>query len=186
MVLQSDHHILLIQKEARLFVKNNQTEIKVEPNFTLRGSVFGPEIKATSTYIMDTFHKREEIKCLSFADVFGGKIHAALSRQHPRDLFDIKHLLENEGITEEIRKAFLVYLISGPRSIHETIMPNLKDISENLIKEFQGMANAEVTREDLENARELLIKRIKETLTVEEKHFLVGFKKLGSTPYISD
>lgn len=171
-------HPLDAQGEVRLLVKNSKAEIKVEPNFTLRGSVFDPEIKATSTYIMDTFHKREEVKCLSFADVFGGKIIAALSRQHPRDLFDIKHLLENEGITEEIRKAFLVYLISGPRPIHETIMPNLKDISEDEIKKFQAMANIKVTLKDLKSARELLIKKIKETLTIEEKHFLVGFKKL--------
>ena len=171
-------HLLDAQKEVRLFVKKNRTEIKVEPNFILRGSVFNSEIKPIFTYATDTFHKEMEVKCLSFPDLFAGKIHAALSRQHPRDLFDIKYLLENEGVTENTRKAFLVYLISGPRPIHEIIMPNLKDISENLIREFQGMANAEVTLKDLENARELLINTIKENLTDEEKKFLVGFKKL--------
>jgi len=29
---------------------------------------------------------------VSFEDLFGGKLHAAVDRQHPRDLFDIKLL----------------------------------------------------------------------------------------------
>ena len=166
------------QSEVRLFVSNNHAQIKVEPNFILRGSVFSPEIKATSTYISDTFHQKIEVKCLSFADLFAGKMIAALSRQHPRDLFDIKILFENEGITEKIRKAFIVYLISSPRPIHEVLEPNLKDISADAMQEFQGMINVKFTIEDFKSARELLITTIKETLTIEEKNFLVGFKKL--------
>jgi hypothetical protein len=46
---------------------------------------------------------------LSIPDLYGGKICAALDRQHPRDLFDVKVLLEQGGITEELRKAFVVY-----------------------------------------------------------------------------
>ena len=171
-------HPLDTQNESRLFVTNNLAEIKVEPNFIIRGSVFSPEIKVISKNIMDTFHKKVEVKCLSFSDLFAGKTIAALSRQHPRDLFDIKYLLEKEGITEGIRKAFLVYLISSPRPIHEILIPNLKDITKATIQEFQGMVNIEITPEELKNTRELLINTIQETLTDEEKHFLIGFKKL--------
>ncbi len=171
-------HPLEAQNEARLFVTNNLAEIKVEPSFILRGSVFNPEIKSVSKNIMNTFHKKAEVKCLNFADLFAGKIIAALSRQHPRDLFDIKYLLEKEGMTDKVRKAFLVYLISSPRPIHEIIRPNLKDITETTMYEFQGMVNTKITPEDLKNTRELLINTIKKTLTVEEKHFLIGFKKL--------
>ena len=171
-------HPFNTQKEVRLFVKNKLAEIKVEPNFILRGSVFNPEVKTISKYITDTFHKQIEVRCLSFPDLFAGKIIAALSRQHPRDLFDIKYLLEKEGIAEAVRKAFLVYLISSPRPIHEVLIPNLKDISESTIREFQGMVNTEITFEELKNIRKLLINTIKETLTDEEKHFLISFKKL--------
>ena len=171
-------HPLNGQSEVRLFVRNNHAQIKVEPNFVLRGSVFSPEIKSTSAYISNTFHQKVEVQCLSFADVFGGKIHAALSRQHPRDLFDIKCLFEGAGITKEVRKAFLVYLISSPRPIHEVIMPNLKDVSTNEMQEFQGMTNVKFTIEDLKHMRKLLISTIKETLTIKEKNFLMSFKKL--------
>jgi len=38
------------------------------------------------------------------AQLFGGKLCAALDRQHPRDLFDVKHFLENEGFNFEIKR----------------------------------------------------------------------------------
>lgn len=45
-----------------------------------------------------------EVPVVSLGDLYGGKLCAALDRQHPRDLYDILLLLKNEGITEEIRK----------------------------------------------------------------------------------
>ncbi len=34
---------------------------------------------------------------VSFADLYGGKIVAALDRQHPRDLYDVRLLLRMKG-----------------------------------------------------------------------------------------
>jgi len=51
------------------------------------------------------FEKSVRVQSLSLEDLYGGKICAALDRQHPRDLFDIKMLLDNEGITDKIRTA---------------------------------------------------------------------------------
>ena len=72
-----------------------------------------------------------EIAVVSFEDLYAGKITAALDRQHPRDLFDIKQLLDNEGITDKLRKALLVYIISHPRPIAELLNPHFKDISDS-------------------------------------------------------
>ena len=120
-----------------------------------------------------------DANCLSFADLFGGKICAALDRQHPRDLFDIKYFLENESFTKEVRKSFIVYLISHPRPIHEVLSPNLKDISNMFNDEFQGMTILEVTLgHELVQARDKLIKSIRENLTIEEKNFILSIKDL--------
>ena len=116
------------QSEAKLFVSNDQAEIKVEPNFTLRGSIFESATKALSKAVSLKFGKEVDANCLSFADIFGGKICAALDRQHPRDLFDIKYFLENEGLTKEIRKSFIVYLISHPRPINEVLSPTIEKL----------------------------------------------------------
>ena len=86
--------------------------IKIEPNLVIRGSIdptVDKDIAAETEKELGLF---ASAKCLSVADVYGGKICAALDRQHPRDLFDIKLLLETEGVTEEIRRAFIIYLIS--------------------------------------------------------------------------
>jgi hypothetical protein len=114
---------------------------------------------------------------LSVADLYGGKLCAALDRQHPRDLFDVMVLLENEGITEHIRKAFVVYLASHDRPINELLDPTRKDIRRVYESEFAGMTIKGVGYEDLIGARETLIQTLKEELTEGEKAFLVSLKK---------
>ncbi len=119
-----------------------------------------------------------EVPVVSLPDLYAGKICAALDRQHPRDLFDIKFLLENEGLTEEIRIAFIVYLISHSRPIAEIINPIRKDITDIYHGEFANMAEIEVPLEELKAVREELIKQIASSFTKDEKNFLLSFKKL--------
>lgn len=99
-----------------------------------------------------------------------------MDRQHPRDLYDIKLLLENEGITDEIRKGFLVYLISHNRPIHESLNPVMKEIKSAYEAEFQGMVNEDVSYEELLKVRSILVDLIKKILTRDEKDFLISFK----------
>lgn len=89
--------------------------VKVEPNLVLRGSVYQPSEKLLCTQAREMFGLGISFLTLSEEDLYGGKICAALDRQNPRDLFDIKLLLENEGFGDNIRKAFIVYLISHSR-----------------------------------------------------------------------
>jgi predicted nucleotidyltransferase component of viral defense system len=60
----------------------------------------------------DTLQAELEVPMASLEDIYGGKLVAALDRQHPRDLFDVMQLYENEGITPAIRRAFVVYIAS--------------------------------------------------------------------------
>jgi predicted nucleotidyltransferase component of viral defense system len=71
------------------------------------------------------FGRSASANVISYAELFGGKICAALDRQHPRDLFDIYHMLENEGLTDEVRMGFIALLLSGNRPIHEMIRPRV-------------------------------------------------------------
>jgi hypothetical protein len=43
------------------------------------------------------------VPVVSHADLFGGKVSAALDRQHPRDLFDVRHLLDAEGFDGDVQ-----------------------------------------------------------------------------------
>jgi hypothetical protein len=99
-----------------------------------------------------------------------------LDRQHPRDLFDVKLLLDNEGITEEIRKAFVVYLASHDRPIHELLDPKPKNIRKIYENEFADMTVDPVSYDDLIGARETLIETLRKELSDGERQFLVSLK----------
>lgn len=96
----------------------------------------------------------------------------------PRNLFDIKLLLENEGITNGIRKAFVVYLASHSRPIHELLNPNLLDITLPYQNEFVGMTNENITLKELISARDQLILNLKSNLSEKERMFLLSLKNM--------
>ena len=160
----------------RLFIEQNDTRIKVETSPVLRGTVNTPEIRKVRDSVEDEFGYVKG-PVVSLADLYGGKICAALDRQHPRDLFDIKLLLEKEGITDDIRKAFLVYLISHARPMAELLNPNRKDISSLYENEFSGIVTQEVSLKELETTRESLIEQLNKYITNDERNFLLSFKR---------
>jgi predicted nucleotidyltransferase component of viral defense system len=162
---------------TKLIVAASQTRIKIEPNEVIRGSVFPSEDRELTQRAENMFERWVTARLLSVPDLYGGKICAALDRQHPRDLFDVKLLLEQEGITDEIRKAFVVYLASHDRPISELLDPTRKDIQQIYESEFAGMTIDEVSYEDLVNAREKLIETLKEEMTDKEKAFMISLKE---------
>jgi hypothetical protein len=99
-----------------------------------------------------------------------------LDRQHPRDLFDVKLILDNEGITDEIRKAFVIYLASHDRPIHELLDPAAKNIRRIYGNEFAGMTVVSIPYQDLIAARVTLIETLRKELTGGEREFLVSLK----------
>lgn len=161
----------------KLFIKHPDALVKVEPNEVIRGCVFPVEKRDLIKEAEELFGLFISITTLSKADIYGGKICAALDRQHPRDLFDIKLLLENEGITESIRKAFIIYLISHDRPISEVIQPRLKDIKQAYENEFIEMTNLPITYDDLLETRQLLIEEINKSLTERDKKFILSIKE---------
>jgi predicted nucleotidyltransferase component of viral defense system len=166
---------------SKLQVHANHAMIKIEPNFILRGSVFPCEEKELCDKAQGEFLKFMRVKTLSVADLYGGKICAALDRYHPRDLFDIKLLLENQGLIESVRQAFIVYLVSGSRPIHELLEPRISDVSqlefENTFKnEFAGMTTISVSHEELKDIRSKLPRLLLDSFTDNERMFLVHLK----------
>ena len=154
----------------------NNVTVKVEINPVIRGAVFSTEKAPLCEKAVMMLESNIEITRLSIPDLYGGKICAALDRQHPRDLFDVYLLLKNEGFTANIRKAFIVYLISHPRPISELLDPNIKDIRPIFENEFQGMTFNPVTLNQLVDTRDKLLGLIKMELTEEERKFILSVK----------
>jgi len=142
----------------------------------IRGSVYPTQTLSLCRKAKDMFERAIDIQSLSLPDLYGGKICAALDRQHPRDLFDIKLLLENEGLSNEIRKAFVVYLISHNRPMVEILDPGLQNLTEIFNLEFEGMTIETVTLDELVSVRSELIKVIKQSLTIDERKFILSVK----------
>lgn len=111
---------------TKLNVRTEATMIKVEASPVLRGTVFDPQLMPVSVSVQDRVGYAE-MNLVSFDDLYAGKIAAALDRQHPRDLFDIRYLLANEGVSERLFTAFLVFLISHNRLPQELLSPHLLD-----------------------------------------------------------
>jgi predicted nucleotidyltransferase component of viral defense system len=162
---------------TKLFIKRQNALVKIEPNRVIRGSLFGCEVKDLCKRAEEVFEKFVTTKTMSFPELYGSKMCAALDRQHPRDIFDIMLLLENEGITDQVFKAFLVYLISHNRPISELLSPNFKDMKPVFENEFAGMASIEVAYEDLVSVRKTLVKEINNRITADERAFLISFKE---------
>jgi len=158
----------------RLLVSNGRVQIKVELSPVLRGVVNACERKSVVEIVERNFGYAE-MTVVSLEDLYAGKICAALDRQHPRDLFDIQVLLENEGLTEQLRKVLLIYLLSHARPLEELLAPNRMNIDEVYFNEFEGMAFIDISLKQLLNAREQLISLINESLTISERQFLLSF-----------
>jgi hypothetical protein len=123
------------------------------------------------------FGRFVSVNVVSHAELFGGKICAALDRQHPRDLFDVHHMLENEGFTDDIRLGFIASLLSHSRPLHEIIRPNFQDQRHVFGSQFAGMALTPFSYADYEATRGRLVQEIKQGWTDADRAFLISFKK---------
>ncbi|MCK4706993.1 MAG: nucleotidyl transferase AbiEii/AbiGii toxin family protein, partial [Gammaproteobacteria bacterium] len=160
----------------RLVVSRKDIKIKIELSPVLRGTVFKPEVRNVCQKVEDEFGYAE-IAVVALPDLYAGKICAALDRQHPRDLFDVKILLDSSGLTDITRRALLVYLISHPRPIAELLSPARKDMKQLYEGEFLQIEEQHVSLEELERTRENMIQSVNAGLTENEKKFLLTFKK---------
>lgn len=161
---------------TRLVVQQGRARIKIEVTPVLRGCVFTPEARSVSPSVEEQFGFAE-MKIVSFADLYAGKIMAALDRQHPRDLFDVRDLLANEGIGDDLRRAFIVYLISHDRPISEVLNARRKDITVEFSENFEGMTTEPVALDELLEVREALVAAIIGNMPMVHREFLVGFKR---------
>ena len=164
-------------EDAKINCQLQKAQIKIEVNTTTRGTISDPDLLKVDKKVQESFGRFAAIKVVSMAEMFGGKICAALDRQHPRDLFDVKLLLENEGLTEEIKYGFLVALISHMRPINEILNPTFIDQRNAFESQFSGMSDIPFSYEEFEKTREELISQIISKLTLEDKRFLVSFKE---------
>jgi len=160
--------------EARLMVRHGAMQVKVEINPVMRGAVHPARRSNMTALARDTLLADLEIPILSPEDVYGGKLVAALDRQHPRDLFDVMELYAHGGITAGIRRAFVVYLASHNRPVHEVLFPQMHNLELEFERNFAGMTAEPVELAALIDVRDRMTRDLQGSLDADERQFLLS------------
>jgi predicted nucleotidyltransferase component of viral defense system len=161
---------------THLLVRADGATTKIDVTPVLRGTIHDTETKTVTEKVEQQFGFAE-IPVLSFADLYAGKIVAALDRQHPRDFFDTRDLYENEGVDDALRSAFIVYLESHARPVHEVLTARRKDMTLDYKRDFIGMTEEAITLKELVEEREILITDIVGNMPGDHKKFLLSFER---------
>nr|WKN35962.1 nucleotidyl transferase AbiEii/AbiGii toxin family protein [Tunicatimonas sp. TK19036] len=170
--------ISLIEETSKLLIAHQGAQIKLEVNQTNRGALYGPQILPLCEKAQEEFEAFCEVPVIGIGQLYGGKICAALDRQHPRDLFDVKYFLENTEFTYEHREGLLLAILSSNRPLEELLYPNYLDQRATLVNQFEGMTNESFDYNDFEKSREKLIETIHGSLTDDDKAFLISIQNL--------
>ena len=157
--------------DTRILANADGVTVKIETSPVMRGAIGKPRLMRTTDAVEDAFGF-VATNVLAFDDLYAGKLHAALDRQHPRDLFDVKLLYKNEGLTDDLFRVFLVYAACSSRPMHELLAPNERDIAEDFAREFAGMTVEPVNIDALLSARKRLIGDIQSRLDGDVAEFL--------------
>ena len=160
--------------QYKLFCSLKGVLVKVEVNTIMRGSIESPVIRQLCQKAQKEFGHFIEMSVIQKGQLYGGKICAALDRQHPRDIFDIKYLFDNEGFTESVKRGFIFCLSGSDRPIHELMNPGLVDQQEVLKNQFPGMTEEIFTYNEFEEYRNKLIETVNNKLESRDREYLIS------------
>lgn len=159
---------------CKLLCEYQGRQVKIEVNQTKRGIVGGEVLtRPLSDKAQNEFSLYCEAKIVPLTLLYGGKIAAALSRQHPRDLFDVKYM---DLPLSNCREGLIFCLLGSDRPIHESLAPSLIDQRDAMANQFDGMTDIPFTYDEFEATRSKLIDDVKAIITEADREFLVSFE----------
>lgn len=161
---------------TRLIVLSNHARVKIECSPVLRGVVKGSKVMTVTESVESEFGFAQA-PVVSFDDLYAGKLVAALDRQHPRDLFDVRGLLEAEGIQRGLRETFLLYLLSHNRPMGEILSGRVKDLAAEYRDGFAGMTQTPIGIHTLIQTQARLIRELIGQMPQHHQEFLLTFEK---------
>lgn len=145
---------------TRLVASRGRSRVQIETTPVMRGTVHPVRRMVVRPSVEEAFGFAS-VQVLSFADLYAGKLAAALSRQHPRDLFDVGLLLEDERADQLLWRTFLVYLTCSPKPAWEMLAPRMPaDFAATFEAHFKGMTAEPIEAEALLGIHERLLVRL--------------------------
>ncbi len=168
-------HVITRLDTSKLTCEFEGNQVKIEVNQTKRGIVGGePMVMPLCEKAQKLFNMEMEARIVPLTLLYGGKIAAALSRQHPRDLFDIRHM---PLPLSDAKRGFVFCLLSSDRPIHESFAPSDINRKEAMENQFAGMSDIPFSYEDYEETRRKLVADVRSILSEKDRHFLVSFER---------
>lgn len=160
--------------EIKLFIRRGRLQVKVEVNHVFRGTVLPVETRALNEEAKRIFTTDLSAPVLAPAELYGSKLVAAMDRQHPRDIFDVRGLYETTGLTADVIECFVCYLAGHNRPVHEVLFSNDTELSAPFENEFVGMTQNPISLAELQKVRAKLKKELPAKLTAKQQQFLIG------------
>ena len=111
--------------DTRARIERGDAAVKIDVSPVMRGTVHIPEVRRTMPSVEDEFGF-VEMRVVAFEDLFGGKLVAALDRQHPRDLFDVAGLYAHEGLTAELWRTIEPTTIEALEATRERMIHDVR------------------------------------------------------------
>jgi len=158
----------------KLLCTLGEATVKIEVNGTKRGLIGDAVDMPLCEKARQEFNMGCKARTVSFSQLYGGKITAALSRQHPRDIFDCKYM--DLTSFDDVKEGFILCLLGSDKPIIESLQPNDVDQTEALENQFQGMSDISFSYEDYTSARTDLLKKVNDNLTQMDKEFILSFE----------
>ncbi|MEI6106228.1 MAG: nucleotidyl transferase AbiEii/AbiGii toxin family protein [Opitutae bacterium] len=166
--------IRAVGDETKLFARRGRQEVKIEVNHVFRGTLLPTEARALVPTASSLFTTSLTVPTLAVAELYGGKLVAAMDRQHPRDFFDAHGMYQQFGLRPDIVECFVGYLAGHNRPVHEVLFSRDIDLTPAYENEFDGMARETISLADLQATRDRLRRDLRAGLTEAHRRFLLG------------
>jgi hypothetical protein len=160
--------------EVKLIIEGNGIQVKVEVNFVFRGTVLPVVQMPLVSTAQDIFTTEITLPVIDTSELYGGKLVAAMDRQHPRDIFDVLKMTERFGWQASIVDCFVAYLAGHNRPVHEVLFPKKLPLEPAFTDDFAGMVRDEVALDLLEKTQERLIAQLPHALSTSHREFLLS------------
>lgn len=166
------------EDEVKIVVSRDNVSVKIEVNYNFRGTLLPVTPMRIATKAGELFATEVTVPSLAQEELYGGKIVAALDRQHPRDFFDVREMLLHRHLDDGVMDCFVCYLSGHNRTVHDVLFSEDKSMTAMYEQQFEGMTSEPVSLAELEEARESLRRQLLEGLKDHHKQFLLSLVRL--------
>lgn len=168
--------IRVLHKPAtlKLLCSKENAQVKIEVNAIKRGIIGDVQEIELCEKAQKEFNMSCRARIVPYSLLYGGKIAAALGRQHPRDIFDYKYMEVRSF--QEIKDGVIFYLLGSDKPLIESLQPNPIDQQEALMNQFKGMTDLPFDYKTYESARDELKEMVLSNLNTIDRAFLLSFE----------